>query len=341
MTSAVYEVDLATSGKLKLRAKGQLAEGTPDAVFEACVLLHEAARIQRLAVEALPVCPSATRLASSLEECWCYVEGRDPPRAAEAWGDVLRAREEVDAGTAEAMPSRLAPRYEASRRDFARMVNESPGILAIRDAGRLDGLAPPQVARARKELGHLLERFPGAVSFWWMAYRLAETAGDREHAWEALTQARRLSPRNPRFLAMSLLVAAWALPPAAAERHLASARSALDRAGAEVCLMYALAEITLARNAPAAKRAVRWMRARDAANTGIARATTDGTRRNLKATQLLLGELLAGRKPTMEILYLAGLGEVAATAKANTNVADFLTERLRRTSPDPGYRAAS
>jgi len=57
--------------------------------------------------------------------------------------------------------------------------------------------------------------------------------------------------------------------------------------------------------------------------------------------QLLLGELLAGREPTLEILYLAGLGEYAATAKPNADVVDFLTERLRRTMPDREYRAAS
>jgi len=341
MIPEVYQLDLATSGKLKLRAKARLAEGTAEAVFEACVLLHEAAWIQRLAVEALPVCPSVTQLASSLEECWCHVEGRDPPRAAEAWGEVLRARDAVDARTAAAMLSKVAPHYEASRRDFARAVAGSPAILAMRDAGRLDGLAAPDVAQARLELARLLERFPGAASFWWMAYRLAETAGDRKGAWEALERARKLAPRNPRFLAMSLLVAAWALPASAAEEHLGSARSALAHAGPEVCLMYALAEITLARKASKGERRARWTRARDAADAGIARATTEGMRRNLQATQLLLRELLAGREPTIEILYLAGLGEVAATAPTNANIVDFLTERLRRMLPDPAYRVAS
>lgn len=337
----VYEINLASSGKLKLRAKRLLAEDTPDATFEACVLLHEAARMQRLAVDALPVRLSVTQLASALEETWCYVEGCDPPRAAETWGVVLRARESVDQPTAEAMLSKVQPLYEASRRDFAKAVNSSPAALALSNAGRLDGLGPADLARARKELAGLLSDFPGASSFWWMAYRLAESASDRSRAWDALTRARRLMPTNPRFLAMSLLVAAWALPSSEAEEHLASVRPTIaDRAAAEVCLMYALAEITLTRKAPAAERKTRWTRARDAADAGSARAETEGLRRNLTATQLLVRELLAGREPTMEIMYVAGLGESAATAKANTSVIDFLTERVRRMPPEPEHRAA-
>ena len=44
----VYGANLASSGKLKLRAKALLARGTSDAVFDACVLLHEAARKETL-----------------------------------------------------------------------------------------------------------------------------------------------------------------------------------------------------------------------------------------------------------------------------------------------------
>lgn len=44
----VYAARLPASGKLKLRAKALLAEGTPAATFDACVLLHEAARTERL-----------------------------------------------------------------------------------------------------------------------------------------------------------------------------------------------------------------------------------------------------------------------------------------------------
>jgi hypothetical protein len=327
----VYRGNLATSGKLKLRAKALLAEGTGEATFQACVLLHEAARIQRLALEALPVCPPETRLASLIEETWCYVEGRDPPLAAEAWSEVLPAREEVEARAADGMLSRVIPLYAALQREFSLAVHASPEVLALREAGRLDHLPPDSLARARKELGRLLERFPGATSFWWMAYRLAESAGDRGGAWDALRRARELAPTNPRFLAMSVLVAAWALSPVEADKYLAAIRPTIaNRAEPEVCLMYGLAELRLAEHARASERPERWSRARDAADAGVARARTEGLRRNLKATQLIARELLAGRKPTMDILYRAGLSEVAATAKTNANVTKLLFERELR-----------
>jgi hypothetical protein len=49
---------------------------------------------------------------------------------------------------------------------------------------------------------------------------------------------------------------------------------------------------------------------------------------------LLLIELLAGREPTMEIFYLAGIGDVASTAKRSANVIDLLTTRLRLSTPE-------
>jgi hypothetical protein len=47
-------LSLANSGKLELRAKGLLATGGAEDLFDACALLHEAARIQQRAVKALP-----------------------------------------------------------------------------------------------------------------------------------------------------------------------------------------------------------------------------------------------------------------------------------------------
>jgi hypothetical protein len=342
MTSVVHEmygVNLASSGKLKLRAKGLLALGAREEVFDACVLLHEAARIERLAVQALPVCPPVTLLSSAVEVCWCLVEGLDPPKAANAWGEVLRAREGIDARHADAIVERLVPRYEAIRQQFARAVGSSPTLVAIREAARLVGLAPAERSRARKELAAVLERFPGTTSFHWLGYRLAEADDDKKAAWDALDRARKLDSGNPRFRAMSLLAAAWALPMAAADEHLASARSSLPHAGAEVCLMYAHAELTLARRGTANERKRRMERARDAADAGIPQADSDALRSNLKATQLLIRELLANRVPTSEVLYLAGLSELAATAGPNANIGELLTTRLRRT--EPGLHAAA
>jgi hypothetical protein len=328
----VYELSLASSGKLKLRAKALLAEGTPDAVFRACILLHEAARIQRRAIGALPACPPVTLLSSRVEECWCFVEGRDPLRAAVTWGEMLRAWEGVEAATAEAIVSRLAPRFRAFQQEFARLA--TPRLIAMADAGPGAGLSRVEGAKARKDLDVMLARFPGAVNFWSMRCHLAEREGDKLGAWDALGRARQLDPGDPTLAALGLGLAPWALPPADAEQYLAGVRGTIEEAEADICLMYALAEIVLARRARQDERALRWGRARGAAEAGRARTTSLGLRRYLTAVQLLLDELVAGREPTMEILYKAGLGEAAAMEKPDANVVDFLTDRSRHLNPE-------
>lgn len=330
----VYEMNLTTSGKLKLRARALLAEGTADSVFRACVLLHEAARGQRRAVEALTACPAVTLLYSRVEECWCFIEGRDPLRAAETWGELLQAREGVEAATPEAILARLTPRFEAFQQEFLRLAGSTPTLTAMVRAN--PGTLPSRAerARARKDLGVMLARFPGAMNFWGLGVHLAEMDGDKPGAWDALDRTRQLDPGSERWAAVSPVLAAWALLPSEAERHLAGVRGTLGRAGAETRLMYALAEISLAQRAASDEQALRWGRAREAAEEGLARAERVDLRRNLKATQLLLHELLAGREPTMEILYRAGLGQAAAMEKPDANEVDFLTARSRHLNPE-------
>jgi len=337
----VYGMNLAASGKLALRAKGRLAEGTPDAIFDACVLLHEAAHLQQLALAALPTCPAVTRLASLVEECWYLVEGRDPPRAGEVWGQLLHARAAVDAPTAAALLTRLAPRYEAAQRAFATAVQASPALVALATTGVPAGPSTTAVRAARRGIAAVLAKFPGATSFWWMRYRLAEGAGDRDDAWKALSRARQLAPYNPRFAAIALLVAVWALPRDDAEMHLAAVRGSLDHAPAEVCLTYAHAEIALAVKAPPKERVRRLERALTAAEAGSARANSEGLYRNLTAVRLLLRELRAGREPTLEILYLAGLGALAAQEPPTADVADLLATRVRRLAAEPEREVAA
>lgn len=120
----VYAIHLSSTSKLKMNALGKLAEGTPAAVFGACVLLHEAARGERRAVESLPAASSVTRLASAIEECWCLIEGRDPPAAAQAWGQVLAAVDQVDRAVHAPMLARLSPLYAATRNDFAKRLGK-------------------------------------------------------------------------------------------------------------------------------------------------------------------------------------------------------------------------
>jgi tetratricopeptide (TPR) repeat protein len=328
-----YEFNLVSSGKRKMRAKGLLAGGSRDEVFEACVLLHEAARIERRAVKSLTSCPAATRLASAVEECWCFVEGRDPLQAAVAWGRVLTEQEAVDRPTAEALRSRLEPMYEASNRAYNQALRASPNVLEMLKTRSLVGGTAAKRARLRRETEAFLKNFPGATSWWWFAYRLAEAADDKGRAWDALLRARRLDPENRRFVAMSLLVAARTRSLEEAEEHLAQVRTSLEREGEEVCIMYALAEMALARKGTQAARAARWQRALDATHAGLAQVTDRGWRANLKAIQMIIVELLSGREPTLDILYRAGLGEVAAAARPKANVVDLLTDHLRWFAP--------
>jgi len=324
----VYELNLATAGKLKLRATARLAEGGADAVFEACVLLHEAARAERRAVDALPRCPPSTRLAASIEECWCLIEGADPARAGRAWGRVLEDLRHVDRATGEAMLSRIHPRHEESQRAFHKVIASCTHLTRVGASG---SLVPPtkdgQLATHR-DVQRALAAFPGAVGFWWASYRLLEAMGELQKSWAALQRARLLDPENRRFEAMSLFLAVHALPEMEADEYLGRVRSSFDGAGAEICLMYALAELHLAEKGSRAKE--RRTRALDASNAGLTQATTDGLRRNLKATQLLSQDLLAGRKPTLDILYRAGLGESAAAASSSRNVAELVTQLASR-----------
>jgi len=337
-TQEIYELNLATSGKLKLKATARLAEGAVEDIFDACMLLHEAARIERRAALALPACPAATRLAASVEECFCLVEGRDPVGAAEVWGRILREKGDVDEASAQAILSRLAPRYEKNRREFAKLVAGAKTFVQLRSTG---AIVPPS-ANARKsalaEVRAILSRFPGIPDFWWFAYRLAEAGGDRKGAWDALSRARRLDPNNPRFDAMSLLVAARALPKSKADQELARARATLDKAGAEICLMYALAEIELANKDDAEQR---WRRAREATNFGLAQVRSEGLRSNLVATQLILDSLLAGKEPSLDLLYLSGLGEIAASASPKSNILELVAWQAKARVQAMETRAAA
>jgi hypothetical protein len=336
MTSVpeIYEFTLASSGKLKLRATARLAEGGAENVFEACVLFHEAARIERRVIDVLPFCPAATRLAASVEECFCLVEGRDPPGAGEVWGRILVEKDDVDPATAKAMLARLGPRYEESWRAFAQAVAGCTTLTKTRATGGVVPTTSAEQARALRELRQVLARFPGTPSFWWATYRIAEAVGDTQQAWDALYRTQQLNPHNIRFKAMSVYLSARALPADEADAHIARVRRSLAPESAEVCLMVAWAEIALAKQGRAKER---WRRARETAVLGLTQARSVGIRQSLLATRFILDGLLAGKEPTVDVLYKAGLGDVAATAAPGTNVIDLvarLSSARVRTQPN-------
>ena len=312
----LHELNLRSSSKLKLRGTALLAEGSDDAVFEACVLFHEAARLERRAVQALSHCPPETRLAGLIEECWCLLEARDPDAAAAVWSDIILAQDAVPASSAEAMLTRLRPRYDKVIREFVRIIQQNPVLSHV---GKTQVLVPSTSAEQRRvllELERMLKVFPGIAELWAGVARLAEVTGDRSKTWWAVQRALRLRPDSAKLKAFSLVLVVDALPIEQAEQHLREVQGLLSTAEAEVCLTYAFAELQLADAAPR-ERSARLRRALSAVNTGFARAHVEWVRKCLTALQLYIEALLARQKPGSELLYRAGLGRLAATSGRN------------------------
>jgi len=141
------------------------------------------------------------------------------------------------------------------------------------------------------------------------------------------SRARRLDPENKRFFAMSLLLSTKALPTCEANTYVRQARASLYRASADVCLMYAHAELALAKVDRAKER---WRWAREATGIGLSKARSEGLRKSLHATQLILDRLLAGKSPEMDVLYLAGLGEVVAATPPEGDVIGVVAPMAKR-----------
>jgi hypothetical protein len=237
------------------------------------------------------------------------LEGGDPASAALAWDRVRVASEQVPPEVASSMRSRLDPVYAARTRAYAMAIQSCKTLTALRPTGSFVPPTKGQRALLDRELSRLLRDFPGVASFWWAKYRLAEADGDVERAWAAIRTACRLQPQNARFSSMSLLLAARTRPLREVDELL---DAAIDGAAPEVALLYAFAQIELARRAPQS-RGRRFEKAIRATDAGLAGGPREGLRRHLMAARLLAGELAAGREATVDILYRAGLGDLAAS----------------------------
>ncbi|NOY91364.1 MAG: hypothetical protein GXP55_09145 [Deltaproteobacteria bacterium] len=315
----VYASARATSGKLKLKAKARLADGRPAEVFDACVLLHEAARAEQRAIRLVDA-PQETRFAALVEACFCFVEGLDPHAAGRVYSRLYQEREGMSDELAASLLSRLTPRYESLQEKYAVAVG---GLVALGGGLPMVTTTIPQVQRAQREAKRMTSAFPGVAGWWWVAYRIAESRAEAKRAWNALTCARRLEPDNARFEAISLLAATKALEYEAANEYIGAVRARIDSSHPELCLMYALAELRLARARPR-NRKQRWTRALDVVRTGLSGEPDSTLRNNLRATQLLLESYIDQRKPSLELLYRAGLTEVAIGAPAETDIQDLL-----------------
>jgi hypothetical protein len=324
-----YRLSLAGTGRLKMRALALLAEGTNDARFEAAVMLHEVARAEQRAVRALGQPSDEVRLSSAVERCWCLLEGLDLPGAANAYGDVLEASKNLPPEQAVAMRSRLEPRFEKTRAQYAKAVQALSSVRRVR-SGEPSWSAPPP---RDEELDRVLREFPGVASLWFWRSLAARRPRD---AWSFVRRAARLEPDDSRFVAGSVRLASTVLSRDELKEFVDTTTQALttETAAADVWLFLALAHVDLASSDRGAQKASRLRMALDACIEGASRvgstpAVEGGLHQTLRAVRLAVTAMLDGRTPDESVLYEAGLGELAAETpqKRRTDVIAVLRKK--------------
>ncbi|MFO0603612.1 MAG: hypothetical protein U0324_10590 [Polyangiales bacterium] len=326
MTLIEHRSLLAPAGKAKMRAKALLAEGDPAERFEAAVLLHDAARAELRALDALEDPAIETRLAARVEACGCLLLGLDVLSAIPVWRDVEHLALGLAPEVSRAMLARLTAQYRKEWRSFQGLWQKSPTLARARTfRPSLTG----HPTRARRELAALLERFPGSAQLWVGRCVDRDFQGESTAAWDDLTRARRLEPEAPMIEALALWLLPRAFDAAEARRRLDAHRAGLDRAPPELCLGYALAELVLSEGA--LDERARLDHAREVAALGQSRMVLGGRigspaqsvdgvslvlSLHLAAIEQIARERIAGHSPGLDLLYRVGLGRFAADAHA-------------------------
>jgi hypothetical protein len=295
------------SSKLKLAAKARLAEGGGDARYEAAVLFHAAARVERRTLRAMDAPSPEARLASAIEVCNCLVDGLDPPAVLGAWGQVLDVSDLVQPPTARAMRARIDVKVQAMVTEYQRVLAKTPALRDWLDAG-----VPPSRARER-DLGKMLTAFPGDAQGWGVRSAVLDGLGSIPEAWNAIRRARSLDPEDTFLRGWELQVMARHEPPDRAETVVDGVHAEILRGDtdADICFFFVTAALQLAEKSPHRPKLL--AQALDAANAGFGALSPRAPERPLfRAMQLSLKELLAGRTPGTDILYRCGLGTLAA-----------------------------
>ena len=304
---------LLEAGKLKLAAKARLAEGGAAARYEAAVLYHAAARAEQRTLLVMEAPSPEARLANAIERCACLIEGFDATIVLEvAWADVLVASSAVSERTAAAMRSRI----DASMSEF---VHRYQGVLAKTPAFKaaIEAGDPWRASRSLdREIDRFLKVFPGDARVWSIRSFRHVQAGDVTAAWEAIQCARELMPEETTFVGMELELVPMHLPPARAEAQLDGIYTQIERgdANVDICIGFVGAAIQLAKKGRHREKLLR--QALNAAIAGFRAADPlPNYRKIFRVFELSLQEMLAGRKPTVEILYRCGLGRFATAAE--------------------------
>jgi hypothetical protein len=166
---------------------------------------------------------------------------------------------------------------------------------------------------ALRELKRVLKVYPGIPQLWSLLSRFEGALGHSESSWSALGRAMALAPENQLFRALGLVTAVRALPRAELDSYLRQERQKLRSAPAEVCAMYAFAEIHVALH-ERPRNTARWSRALEAVEMAFPRTRSEDLRKTLSALRLFLEHKVARRKEDPDdILYSVGLGRLAAT----------------------------
>jgi len=304
----VYSRTLTASAQQKLKALALLAEGGDDATWRAVVLLHEARRAERRALLVLEAPSPETRLRSVVEQCGCLIDGRDPTAILDgAWGEVLEAAELVAPPVSAAIRRRLDPRVDELIREYAAATR---GMAEFSRVVKGDGSDDEAlVRRALHQAEQLLERFPGDSRNWWGVAMLRQQLRLKGAAWEAIRRSRALDPEDNFARGIELYLVPEALPPDQARAtlhaaHLAAMHGATDL---DVCIPLALSLVSVAKQAPDPRSW--WEKALDVATVGLGLPPLDPNDHKLcRVVQLATRELLAGRRPTVDIWFRVGLG---------------------------------
>jgi hypothetical protein len=303
---------LLEAGKLKLAAKARLAEGGTDARYEAAVLYHAAARAEQRALLALESPSPEARLASAIERCASLILGFDALEVLDSGcRDVMVARAAVEQETAAAMGARINEMMSGFLARYQDARAKTPAL----DTWIHDGCPRGAPRSVHREFDRFLKVFPGDALLWALRSISYFNDGDIDTAWDSIHRALELSPQDQNFVGWELRLVSKHLPRAQAEARLAGAYPAIERgeASANVCGGFTFAAMDLAvKSAHRVELLGQALHAAMEAGRRTAPAQSEA-RREYRAIELGLREMLAGRKPEIAILYRCGLGRLAAT----------------------------
>jgi len=205
---------------LKLTALRKSALGGDG--FGVLVTLHRAAAAE-LDAAAEAVNESSARDAQ-IEACGLLLEARDWPAANKVWSKLT-------ADAQDDLPEALRELYVGESVRFAAAWAAFAATLPDPHSFRSVHLAPVE---------RVLKAFPGVAGFWWAKYRFYE----RERQWlparEALDHAIELTPENPRFIAMRMLLSVAIDRPASAQAGARRVWQQRRESSAEVNQIFAL-----------------------------------------------------------------------------------------------------